>query len=184
MREDLLVEVNLRNEAFNGSSKAAFPKSKEASVSDVESVRKIFSTELLHASAGILSQENWSKLENIKSPEGKIDFLTESISDSVKAEAIGRQRESLKNASMPADVLIQVDARNAIRNFGQGSPVDKIPSKPQENRRNLGSSWLYDGSNDSFAQRVWAAEVIMSFSSQTLVYWNFTYVIKANLKTS
>ena len=166
------VEENLRNEAFNDPSKVILRKPKSSSLSALESVSTILSREQLYVSSEMLRPKDSGKLENNILPEGKVDSVTESNAEGVKAVAIRRQLEHLKDTSMHTDVLIQVDARNAINNFGQGSPVgllchdssqehDKVLHKVQENGRNDRSSWLYDGSNDSFVQRIWAVEVWM-----------------------
>ncbi|KAI5062985.1 hypothetical protein GOP47_0021532, partial [Adiantum capillus-veneris] len=67
------------------------------------------------------------------------------------------------------DALVPMDVRTNINAFGQGSVdcsvnggkaiADAGVHKVQESGDNLGScSWLYEGSNDSFIQRIWAVQ--------------------------
>lgn len=93
---------------------------------------------------------------------------------SLAAVAPAQQNQSaLRNTSIPCvnheDGLISLDVRNGLSTFGQGlaeGPIDGgkvVPDtgghKVQESGDNLAScSWLYEGSNDSFVQRIWAVE--------------------------
>lgn len=82
-----------------------------------------------------------------------------------------RNENTLMPQGRSIDGLIQMDARNTTNVFGQSSAdqlsdtgkglPDMIGHTAQESGNNLAScSWLYEGSNDSFVQRIWAIEVI------------------------
>lgn len=90
-----------------------------------------------------------------------------------EADVNSKRFELTENTLMPrgksVDGLIQVDARTAINIFGQSSAdhlsddgkglADMVGHKVQESGGNLAAcSWLYEGSNDSFVQRIWAIE--------------------------
>lgn len=90
-----------------------------------------------------------------------------------EADVNSKRFEFTENTLMPrgksVDGLIQVDGRTAINIFGQSSAdhlsddgkglADMVEHKVQEIGGNLAAcSWLYEGSNDSFVQRIWAIE--------------------------
>eukprot|EP00250_Pteridium_aquilinum_P008893 c18286_g1_i1 orf=1072-3648(-) len=113
-------------------------------------------------------------VESVKSRCSELSCLAwMAVSEDNQADVLPKSFELVENAPMSrlksVDGRIQVDARNAINTFGQGSTdcrsdggkglPENTGHKVEENGGNLAAySWLNEGSNDSFVQRIWAIE--------------------------
>lgn len=94
---------------------------------------------------------------------GEVTALAQSAKGSTNTEnqagtdprRLGSLKKPLLGSTEFSNALGQVEVRHAVSLSGEGHAGPKI----QDSAVHLGScSWLYEGSNDGFSQRIWAVE--------------------------